>query len=201
MEEKGRRVIFTQVPIAPSWAAKKKNVTSESLSLGHNPHGISHTSHNNSASAKFKVQELSPHHQPTDQQGRKETTQRQLTVKSTSKNEHSKKWVAFTLTERVSPRALSLTPALAQPGSRPPPSKSRSRSASWPRRVLLPPRLVSSSGTRMGLRRLRLLLVCLFQHSKDEGIDEEIIGWVLMAVFDTGNKILRILKAHGMFLI
>jgi len=185
MEEKGRRVIFRAgtdcclqpQPLQSPHQKRKENVTLESLGVGHNPPRTSHIPPNrfNICQIQYRTQKFSPtttnHPTPTNHQIDKQ-------------NKHNEKWVVFTPMERVSPRALSLTPALAQPGSRPPPSKSRSRSASWPRRVLLLLRLVLSSGTPMGLRRLGLLLVRLFQHSKRwGGIDEEIVGWLLMVVF------------------
>lgn len=182
MEEKGRRVIFTAgtdrcLQPQPSQSThqgplrkRKENVTLESLGIGYNPPRTSHTPPTiNSTSAKFDTvpRNFPPttnHPTPTNHQIDKQ-------------NKHSEKWVVFTPTERVSLRALSLTLALAQLGLRPPLSKSRSKSASWPRRVLLLPRLVLSSGTPMELRRLGLLLVRLFQHSKRwGGIDEEIAG-------------------------
>ena len=183
MEEKGRRVIFTAgtdrcLQPQPSQSThqgplrkRKENVTLESLGIGYNPPRTSHTPPTiNSTSAKFNTV---PRNFPPPTTNHPTPTNHQID----KQNKHNEKWVVFTPTERVSPRALSLTPALAQPGSRPPPSRSRSRSASWPRRVLLLLKLVLSSGTPMELRRLGLLLVRLFQHSKRwDGIDEEIIG-------------------------
>src|SRR4030081_2122247 len=54
------------------------------------------------------------------------------------------KWVVFTARARVSPPPPSPTLALPRHGSRPPRIRSLTRSASWLRRVPLPPRSVSS---------------------------------------------------------
>lgn len=70
------------------------------------------------------------------------------------------RWADFTATERAFLPPPSLTPALLPRGSRPPPSRSLSRSPSWPERVPLPRRLVSSSVTPTALPRSSWSPVC-----------------------------------------
>lgn len=69
------------------------------------------------------------------------------------------KWVVFTARERALRPRLSPTLVPPRPGSRPLPTRSLTRSASWPGRVLLPLRSVLSSGIATVLLWSRLLLV------------------------------------------
>ena len=74
-------------------------------------------------------------------------------------------WVVFTPTERAYQPQQSHTPELLLRGSRPPPSKSLTRSASLRRRVLPHRKSVSSSEIRTELRKSRWLLVCISTNS------------------------------------
>lgn len=65
-------------------------------------------------------------------------------------------WVVFTRTERVFQPPLFLTAATPHHGSRPLPSRSSTRFASWPRRVPLLPRSALSCVTATALPRSRL---------------------------------------------
>ena len=68
-------------------------------------------------------------------------------------------WVAFTATEKAYQPVPSLTPAHHRHGSRPLPTRSSNRSASWPRRARLLLKLVLLSEIRRVLHRSRSLLV------------------------------------------
>jgi hypothetical protein len=81
-------------------------------------------------------------------------------ILSTIANHISPIWVVFTATERVSRPPPSHTAATLQHGSRPPPTKSLTKSASLQRRALHHHRLVLSSVIRMELPRSRSLPVC-----------------------------------------
>lgn len=73
---------------------------------------------------------------------------------------HQAKWVVFTPTEREFQPRLSPTAAAPPRGSRPPPTRSSTRSASWPRRVPPLPRSVSSCVTPTESPRSRSSPVC-----------------------------------------
>lgn len=82
------------------------------------------------------------------------------------------RWVVFTARARAFQPPPSPTPALLPRGSRPPPSRSSTRSASWPRRVPLPPRSVLSCVTPTVSPRSRSSLVS-FSGRREGGFLEE----------------------------
>lgn len=88
------------------------------------------------------------------------------------------KWVAFTLRERAFRPPLSPTLALPRAGSRLPPSRLLSRSASSPRRVLPPPRSVLSSVTATVLPRSRLSLVRFPSQFSNRGDGKDTNMWM-----------------------
>lgn len=73
---------------------------------------------------------------------------------------HQSKWVVFTPTEREFQPRLSPTAAAPPRGSRPPRTRSSTRSASWPRRAPPLPRSVSSCVTPTESPRSRSSPVC-----------------------------------------
>lgn len=83
-----------------------------------------------------------------------------LAAVDNKKNPKNPKWVVFTARERALRPRLSPTLVPPRRGSRPPPTRSLTRSASSPKRVLLPLRSVLFCGTATVLLRSSLSLVC-----------------------------------------
>jgi hypothetical protein len=82
------------------------------------------------------------------------------------------KWFVFTARARVLPPPPSPTPAPPPRGSRPPPTRLSTTSASWPRRVPPLPRSVLFSVTPTVLPRSRLSLVWKSEETRSQELED-----------------------------